>query len=123
MIGGIGVDLVHIPRLQKWLANRGLMERFFTRAEIETALSKGGGAESLAARFAAKEAFGKALGVGLRGFELKEAEVGYADSGAPELRLQGAAAALFVQSGATRLHLSLSHEKDYAAAFVVLEKE
>jgi holo-[acyl-carrier protein] synthase len=76
---------------------------------------------SLAARFAAKEAFGKALGTGLAGITLKDMAVLNSPTGAPRLFLSGSAQAAFDRSGASRIHLSLSHESECAWAMVVLE--
>ncbi|MDR3201221.1 MAG: holo-ACP synthase, partial [Spirochaetales bacterium] len=70
--------------------------------------------------FAAKEAFGKALGTGLAGFELKDVEVFRAE-GRPELRLSGGAQEALKNLGGEKVFLSLSHEADIAAAMVVIE--
>lgn len=76
MISGIGIDIVHVDRIRRWMDEPGILQRFFNPAEIETAsFRKKGMALSLAARFAAKEAFGKALGSGLANFALKEVAV------------------------------------------------
>jgi holo-[acyl-carrier protein] synthase len=100
----------------------GLLERFFHPGELREALSRGSGAElSLAARFAAKEAFGKALGTGLAGIVLKEIMVVNHHNGRPEIRVFGSALAALKRSGADRVHVSLTHERDHAVAMVVLE--
>jgi holo-[acyl-carrier protein] synthase len=122
LISGIGVDLVHSARLEHWQAVPGLLERYFEDGELSYALSRGKGASlSLAARFAAKEAFGKALGAGLAGIVLKDIMVRNTLNGKPELLLEGTARSAFEKSGANRVHLSLSHEKDSAVAMVILE--
>ena len=72
-------------------------------------------------RFAAKEAFGKALGTGIRNFELKEVEVKKDSLGKPFLQVSGAAKKLCETVGVEKIHLSISHEKEYAVAFIVLE--
>jgi holo-[acyl-carrier protein] synthase len=119
---GIGVDVVRVARFEKWLEKPALLERFFHTEELETALSRGAGTtQSLAARFAAKEAFGKALGTGLAGLSLKDVYVKNNKRGKPELALLGAAKSAFEALGAQRAHLSLSHEKDYAVAVVAIE--
>ena len=124
MIIGIGVDVVHIHRLKRWHDIPGLLERYFHPDELSAALLKGGGAElSLAARFAAKEAFGKALGTGLAGITLKEIMVKNRHNGQPEIFVSGTALAALRQSGASHIHLSLTHERDNAIAMVVLESE
>ena len=122
MITGIGVDVVHVRRLQRWCTTPGLLERFFHPVELAEALSRGKGAElSLAARFAAKEAFGKALGTGLAGIVLKDIMVTNSHNGQPQVRVEGTARAALEKSGSNRIHISLTHEKDNAIAMVVLE--
>ena len=122
MISGIGVDIVHVRRMGRWRQTSGLLERFFHPDEISEVLSRGSGIElSLAARFAAKEAFGKALGTGLAGIVLKDIMVVNRHNGRPEILVQGTARAALEKSGANRVHLSLTHEKDNAVAMVVLE--
>ena len=123
MISGIGIDVVHVQRMAKWLSVPGLLERFFHPDELSQALSRGSGTElSLAARFAAKEAFGKALGTGLAGIVLKDVMVANHHNGMPEIRVQGTARQALEKSGANRVHISLTHEKDNAIAMVILEK-
>ncbi|WP_461247337.1 holo-ACP synthase, partial [Treponema sp. R6D11] len=78
-------------------------------------------AQTLAARFAAKEAFGKALGTGLAGIELKDIIVINNDKGKPDIKLTGTAENEFEKSGANKVHLSLTHERENAIAMIVLE--
>ena len=123
MIVGIGVDVVHVPRLKRWQEISGLLERYFHEDELTAALEKGNAAcLSLAARFAAKEAFGKALGMGLEGIKLKDIMVKNRHNGQPEIVVRGTALTALEKSGAVTIHLSLTHEKDNAIAMVVLEK-
>jgi holo-[acyl-carrier protein] synthase len=122
MIVGIGVDVVHVRRLEHWKTMPGLLSRFFHPDELSTALSRGSGSSlSLAARFAAKEALGKALGTGLAGIVLKDIMVVNRHNGRPEMVLFGTALAALARSGADRIHLSMTHERDNAIAMVVLE--
>jgi holo-[acyl-carrier protein] synthase len=122
MIVGIGVDVVHVDRLKRWLTIPGLPERYFHPEELSSALAKGMGAElSLAARFAAKEAFGKALGTGLAGIVLKDIMVANRHNGRPEIEIFGTALAALKKRGADRIHVSLTHERDNAIAMIVLE--
>jgi holo-[acyl-carrier protein] synthase len=122
MIVGIGVDVVHIGRFTRWRAIPGLPERYFHPDELASALSKGKSADlSLAARFAAKEAFGKALGTGLAGLVLKDIRVVNNHNGKPEITLFGTAKKALAKSGASRVHISLTHERDNAIAMIVLE--
>ncbi|MEN3535569.1 holo-ACP synthase [Microbispora sp. ZYX-F-249] len=115
MIVGIGVDVVEVARLGAALERTpGLRRRLFTEAEGALAL------ESLAARFAAKEAVAKALGVppGLRHLD---AEVVAGGRGRPELRITGRAAEVARDLGVRRWHVSLSHDGGMAVAYVVAE--
>ena len=122
MIIGVGIDVVHVPRLERWQAIPGLLERFFHPRELSASLAKGNTAAlSLAARFAAKEAFGKALGTGLEGIVLKDIMVVNSHNGKPEIEIFGAASEAFKRSGANRIHISLTHERNNAVALVVLE--
>lgn len=124
MIAGIGIDIVRVDRMERWRENPGLLERYFHPEELFAALAKGRGAAlSLAARFAAKEAFGKALGTGLAELELKDIKVKNNENGKPELIVSGTALSALEKNGAVRIHLSLTHEKDNAVAMVVLENE
>ena len=123
MIIGIGVDIVHASRMERWRNTPRLLERFFHPRELSDALSRGSGVDlSLAARFAAKEAFGKALGTGLAGIVLKDIMVKNRHNGQPEIEVFGTAMDAMKRSGANRLHVSLTHEKDNAMALVVLEE-
>ena len=123
MITGIGVDIVKVQRMNRWRRTPGLLERYFHPHELTTALSRGNSADlALAARFAAKEAYGKALGTGFEGIVLSDIMVNNHHNGRPEIHLFGSALAAFKKSGATRIHLSLTHERDYAVAMVVLEE-
>ena len=123
MITGVGVDMVSTRRIARWLSLPGLPERYFHRDELAASLAKGAGAAaSLAGRFAAKEAFGKALGTGLAGIALKDIMVVNDGNGKPEIAVAGTAKTALGRSGAGRVHLSVAHEKEFAVAVVVLEK-
>jgi len=122
VILGVGVDVVHVRRIIHWLSVPGLPERFFHPDELSSARSRGSSvALSLAARFAAKEAFGKAIGTGLRGIRLADICVINNHNGRPDMRLQGSALAKYEALGCSAVHLSLTHESDNAIAMVVLE--
>src|SRR5580692_3771692 len=125
---GVGVDAVDVERFRRVLARRpGVAARFFTTVEQADADRSSDPTESLAARFAAKEAVMKALGTGLGSFALTEVEVRrtpgpVGQSGAPYLVLHGAAATLAEARRAARFHLSLTHTTQTAIAFVVAER-
>jgi holo-[acyl-carrier protein] synthase len=124
-IVGVGVDAVDVNRFRRLLERRPrLAERCFTEKEQADAVRSSDRAESLAARFAAKEAVMKALGRGLGAFALTDVEVRRSDSSrrAPSLVLHGVAAALAGERGAGPFHLSLTHTTDVAIAFVVAEQ-
>ena len=120
MIRGVGADLCEVARagqlVKRWGAR--LRGRVFSAEEFDAA---GGRAESLAARWAAKEAFAKALGTGFRGFLVSEVSVYSAEGGRPSIRLTGAALRKFNEAGGGSLHLSLTHEAGMALAVVVWE--
>ena len=122
MILGFGLDAVCIGRLKSWENNPRLFERFFHPDELE-AVSKKGVVKlsSLAARFAAKEAFGKAIGTGLAGFSLKELAVLNDRRGKPELILYGKAKEAFSNLGGQKVFVTLTHEHEYAIAAVIIE--
>jgi holo-[acyl-carrier protein] synthase len=108
--------------MEKWRGQGGLLERYFHPQELATALSRGENATlALASRFAAKEAFGKALGTGLEGIALKDIMVINRHNGRPELQVFGTALKALEKNGANRMHISLTHERDNAVAMVVLE--
>jgi holo-[acyl-carrier protein] synthase len=124
MIYGIGIDIVAIERFQRFLAagNSAIIERLFTPAERSGCGCRKDSASCLAARFAAKEAFLKALGTGLRdGISWQEIEVSNNPLGKPELLLSGKAAEQFQTKELVGIQLSLSHDGGSAIAMVVLE--
>jgi len=123
MIIGVGIDIVEIKRMERWLENPKLLERFFHSEEITFAFARNKGAAlTLSARFAAKEAFGKALGTGLAEISLKDIMVINRENGKPDLILFGTALQAFEKSCANRVHISLSHERENAIAMIVLER-
>ena len=124
MIAGLGIDIVHVGRIQRWLSIPGLVERFFNPIEIQASYSRGSGMSlSLAARFAAKEAFGKALGTGLAEIKLKDILVRNDYNGKPEIFLERTALERFETWGGGTLHCSLTHEGENAVAIVIIERE
>ena len=124
MITGIGFDLVTIERFGRFLSRHGERgtARLFTAAEMEYCRAQANPLPSYAARFAAKEAFYKALGTGMGSAGgWKDVEVVRLASGRPLLMLHGRAAALAHETQVRTIHLSLSHTAQTAGAFVVLE--
>lgn len=119
---GLGVDMVEVDRFRRIMRESpALVERVLTAEERVYARRFSDPAPSVAARFAAKEAVMKALGVGLGAFEFHDVEVVKADSGAPALVLSGAALELSDNKGITRWMISLSHTDTAAIAVVTAE--
>src|ERR1035441_1487943 len=124
MIVGSGIDMVEIGRIQQSVDRYGqrFLDRIFTGGEQAYCLRKRKAAESLAARFAAKEAGAKALGTGISfGVSWLEIEVVREPSGRPTLRFHGRAAQIAAHLGAARAALSITHTDSLAMASVVIE--
>lgn len=111
-----GIDLVEIGRIRASIQDPRFVERVYTPAEREFLFQRNDPAPGLAANFAAKEAFAKALGTGVRGMKLNEIGVLRDELGAPYFELSGGAARA---AGGLSLSVSLSHTGDVAAAFVL----
>jgi holo-[acyl-carrier protein] synthase len=126
MIYGIGVDLVRQARIEEVMRRYGdrFLARVFTAREIAYCRGKSWAAAGFSMRFAAKEAFSKALGVGLRqgGIRWREVEVIPNSMGKPEIFVNGRAAELCAQAGITAMHLTLTDEDGQALAVVILER-
>lgn len=117
---GVGLDAVDIERFRRVVARRpGILDRVFTAGERADLAGRADPVPGLAARFAAKEAAMKALGVGLGAVDLAELEVRREPTGAPRLRLSGRAASRAAALGVTALELSLTHTAQLAAAVVL----
>lgn len=117
---GAGVDLCEVDRMRRVLARTpGFAARVFTDDEQAYCRARRDPAERFAARFAAKEAVLKAMGVGLGACAFRDIEVVRAESGAPSLALHGAAAELAAARGIARWHVSLSHTSVVAEALVI----
>jgi holo-[acyl-carrier protein] synthase len=126
MIVGTGIDIAEVDRIAHSIERFGwrFVERIFTPGEIRYCESKANKAERYAGRFAAKEAGMKAIGTGWnRGVTLRDVEVQRAPGSRPTIVFHGKAAEFFQKLGAARAHLSITHTKDSAMAFVVLESE
>jgi holo-[acyl-carrier protein] synthase len=116
---GLGIDSVDIPRFAGVLGRRpGMEARLFTPVERRYAAGLANPIPTLAARFAAKEAVMKALGVGLGAFEWGDVEVQRQEGGAPRLRVTGRAASLAAGRGVVCWHLSITHTATVASAVV-----
>ncbi|MFW6079928.1 MAG: holo-ACP synthase [Gemmatimonadota bacterium] len=124
MIVGIGTDIVAVDRIGAFRARHGErgLHRLFASDELDYCLGLARPLPSLAARFAAKEAFFKAVGTGCgSGGRWTDVAVRHDARRAPRLDLRGRAAESARRAGVRRLHLSLSHTMRHATAYVVLE--
>jgi holo-[acyl-carrier protein] synthase len=121
-IFGIGIDLVEVARIEKAVKRQGkrFLQTVYTERERKFCLPRRNRYLSLSARFAAKEAFLKALGTGFsKGISWREVEVLDNEHSRPTFNIEGKAKKLL---GKRKVHLSISHIKDYATAVVVIEK-
>ena len=126
MIVSVGIDIVEVYRIRETLARTPrFAERVFPERERRYCEAKGAAAaQSYAARFAAKEAFLKALKTGWRGrITWHDMEISNDAHGSPSLDVSGEASRLLEALGADRIHLSLSHTTEHAVAQVILERD
>ena len=124
MIYGIGVDIVKIERFERALERWGhrLRERVFTPQELSICQSKAHPGRHLSLRFAAKEAFLKALGIGMfQGIAWNEIEVVNDPLGRPCMNVEGTAQRICQEKEIQGIFVSISHEHDYGVAEVILE--
>ena len=124
MVIGLGTDLIEIERIERSVQRFGdaFLQRIYTPGEIAYCKRKKNAAESLAARFAAKEAGAKALGTGIsRGVSWRDFEVRRHPGQRPELHLSGRAEAIATALRVRRISLSLSHSRSVSIAVVVME--
>jgi holo-[acyl-carrier protein] synthase len=124
MIFGIGTDIIEVKRVKKLIErSTRFRDRVFTQKEINYCEQKKNRAHSYAARFAAKEAFFKALGTGWRkGVTFKDVEVINQPSGKPELVLYGKSKEMIKKNHIKNIQVSLSHVGETAHSVVILEK-
>ena len=126
MIYGIGVDLVNIERIEMVIDRWGkrFTDRVFTLQEIALCSKRAFPPQAYALRFAAKEAFSKAIGLGMRkGIRWRDIEVFHHPEGRPGLKLTGRSSEICREKQIVGCHLSLSDEEEYGAAVVVLERK
>lgn len=124
MIVGVGCDIIEIERIARAIKRESFIQRVFTAKEAAYCQSRGQqAAASFAARFAAKEAVLKALGTGLREGSLQEIAVANDGLGKPLVQLSGHFAMLAKQLGVKNIQISLSHSRDFAVAYVIMEDD
>jgi holo-[acyl-carrier protein] synthase len=124
MIAGVGIDLVDVNRVKKLLTKWGdrFTERYYSQNEIDYCRRRAVPAIHFAARFAAKESFLKSLGIGLgMGVKLKDIGVINDQQGKPAFALTDEAQSLIKQRRIRKVHLSMTHTSDCAAAVVIVE--
>lgn len=123
MIIGLGTDILEVARMERDLkGNESVANNLFTPAEIAYCRSKRYPAMHFAARFCGKEALFKALGTGHRGImSFREIEIANDGGGKPQVTLAGKVQEVAQGLGVQKVHVSLSHTREYAAAVVVLE--
>lgn len=126
MVLGIGNDITEVARIQRLCEKNGITFLFTILSQDEISMVEKrngkGRAEFIAGRWAAKEALGKALGTGLGGnCSPSEITIWNNDAGAPEVQLTGRTAAYLAERGIGKIWISISHEKEYAIATVLLE--
>ncbi len=123
MIYGIGIDIVKIQRMkdavEKW--GKKFLEKIFTKDETAYCYKRNEPYHSLAVRFAAKEALIKAIGSEIT-VHLTDIEIFNNKNGKPSIRVKNRLEEFFREEGIKDCHLSLSHEREFGVAFVVLEK-
>lgn len=116
---GIGTDIVEINRIEKAInRTEKFLTKVFTKKEIEYCSSKPNKYERFAGRFCAKEAISKALGTGVRDFNLTDIEIVNDALGKPEVKFYGN---LENEINTVKIHLTISHCKDYATATAIIE--
>ena len=122
MIVGMGCDIIEIERIARAIKSESFIRRVFTAEEAAYCQRRGQqAAASFAARFAAKEAVLKALGTGLREGSLQEIAVDNDGLGKPLVQLSGHFAMLAKQLGVKNIQISLSHSRELATAYVIME--
>jgi len=122
MILGIGTDLIEIARMDKAIKRTpSFMSKIFTERENEYFRNKHDKPETIAGVFAAKESVSKALGTGFRTFTPKDIEIIHNDLGKPQVILYNEAKELGKTLGICTLHITISHCKDYAVAYAIME--
>ncbi len=124
MIFGVGIDNIEVKRIKKQIDDSTkFKEKIFTVKEIEYCESKKNYAESFAARFAAKEAFLKAIGTGWsNGLQFTDIEILNDENGKPKIYLQGKAKQIIQKNNLENINISMSHLKEIASAIVIIEK-
>lgn len=123
MIIGVGTDSIEIKRVARAAARKGFLEKYFTEIELSYFSRKGNQASTVAGNFAGKEAVAKALGTGFNGFMPGDVEILRDENGKPIVNLCGPAKELAERTCIRAVHVSITHNVEYATAFAVAEGE
>ncbi len=123
-IFGAGIDLIEISRISNSIKNKNFIDRIYSKSEIQQARFLKNKSSFFAKRFAAKEAFSKAIGTGIsEGISFKEISVVNNIKGKPTIKLSGKTKSVLLKKiKKARVHLSLSDEKNHAVAMVIIEQ-
>jgi len=124
-IFGAGIDLIEISRINKSIKNKNFIDRIYSKSEIQKARSLKNKSSYFAKRFAAKEAFSKAIGTGIsEGISFKEIAIVNNKKGKPSIKLSGKTKNIVLKKikKKAKVHLSLSDEAKYAVAMVIIEQ-
>lgn len=117
-----GIDIIEIERIRKAVdKNNKFLNKIFTNREKEYFMPKENNTSHIAGAFAAKEAVSKALGTGFCGVAWREIEIIRDSFGKPEVQLWGNAMDRALKAGIRKIHISISHSRDYAAAVAIAE--
>ena len=126
-IVGIGVDIIQNSRIKKAIKNKSFVNRIFTKSEILSSKIRNYKTNYFAKRFAAKEAFIKSIGIGIRkGINFKDIYIINDKSGKPNIKFSNQVNNLIIKKFKSRnfdIFLSLSDEKNYSIAFVIIQKK
>lgn len=125
MASGVGIDLIEVERvMEKMTRAEGFRDLVFSKNEIDYCEAKKNKFEHYAARFAAKEAFYKAIGAGwMNGTAFNEIEISNDEKGKPVITLLGNTAVIAAEMGIVTIHVSLTHLKTIASAVVIIENK
>ncbi len=121
MIKGIGCDILEIERVRKLVDNNNFMSTYYTEKELSYIKERANIAETATAIFCAKEAAAKAIGTGFKGFSPRDIEILHRENGMPYIALNEKASEAAKKCGIKTFHVSLSHCREYAAAYVTAE--
>jgi holo-[acyl-carrier protein] synthase len=118
---GIGIDIIEIKRIQKAAARPKFLDIIFTEDERKYFNSRNNNICHIAGTFAAKEAVSKALGTGFKSIGWREIEILRGALGEPEVHLMGSAKVLAQKKGIEKMHISISHSRDFAVSAAIAE--